>query len=151
LSSEEKSQETRNQEMIQDMQELIERIAYKLRQKAHHPQTEYRLASGQIFVVMMLYKQQKCKASDIASQLGVTSGAVTGLTDKLVNLGLMNRIRSEEDRRVVHFTLTDKGIETAKKIVQERLQKFVNIFKKLEDQDLEKMLDVFTKLNAVLD
>jgi DNA-binding MarR family transcriptional regulator len=151
MSSEQNPHGTTSQEMVQEMQILLERILHKLRQHLHQPQTRNQLANGQIFVLMMLFKQEICKASDIASQLGVTSGAVTGLTDKLVNLGLMKRIRSEEDRRVVHFSLTEKGIETAKAIRQERLEKLVSLFTKLEHEDLEKMLDVFTKLNAVLD
>jgi DNA-binding MarR family transcriptional regulator len=151
MSSEQNLPGTRSQEIIQELQGLLERIVFKMKQRMHHQQTEYQLASGQVFVIMMLYKQEMCKASYIASQLGITSGAVTGLTDKLVNLGIMHRIRSEEDRRVVHFSLTEKGIELAKQILQSRLEKLVSLFRKLEDEDLEKMLDVFIKLDHVLD
>jgi DNA-binding MarR family transcriptional regulator len=151
VSSDNGSNEHRKQEMIQEMQGLIERIAFKFKKRMNHPQTDYQLAGGQIFVIMMLSRNGSCNASDIANRLGVTSGAVTGLTDKLVNLGLMHRIRSEEDRRVVHFSLTEKGIELSKQIFQERLQRLMSVFAKLEDEDLEKMMDVFTKLDAVLD
>jgi DNA-binding MarR family transcriptional regulator len=151
VSSDNSSNEPRKQEMIQNMQGLLERISFKLKQKMNHPNTCYPLAGGQIFVIMMLSKKGSCNASDIANMLGVTSGAVTGLTDKLVNLGLMHRIRSEEDRRVVHFSLTEKGMEVSKQIFQERLQRLMSVFTKLEDEDLEKMMDVFTKLDAVLD
>jgi DNA-binding MarR family transcriptional regulator len=151
VSSDNSSNEDRKQVMIQDMQGLVERIAFKLKQKMNHPNPCHQLAGGQMFVIMMLSKRGSCNASDIANMLGVTSGAVTGLTDKLVNLGLMNRIRSEEDRRVVHFSLTEKGIELSKQIFQERLQRLMSVFTKLEDEDLEKMMDVFTKLDAVLD
>jgi DNA-binding MarR family transcriptional regulator len=151
VSSDNSSNEHRKQEMIQEMQGLIERLAFKFKQRMNHPQTDYQLAGGQIFVIMMLNKMGSCNASDIANRLGVTSGAVTGLTDKLVNLGVMNRIRSEEDRRVVHFSLTEKGMELSKQIFQDRLQRMMNVLNKLEDEDLEKMMDVFTKLDAVLD
>jgi DNA-binding MarR family transcriptional regulator len=151
VSTDNNSHEPRSQEIIQEMQGLIERIAFKLKQRMNHPHTDYQLAGGQIFVIMMLSKKGSCNASDIANMLGVTSGAVTGLTDKLVNLGLMHRIRSEEDRRVVHFSLTEKGTELSKQIFQERLQRLMSVFTKLEDEDLEKMMDVFTKLDAVLD
>ncbi|MNI04492.1 putative HTH-type transcriptional regulator YusO [compost metagenome] len=149
------TQQDKESEHIQDMmlqfQGLLESISYKIKQKVQHVHTDYQLASGQIFVMMMLYKQKMCKASDIAGHLGITSGAVTGLTDKLVNMGLLDRIRSEEDRRVVHFSLTEKGLETVKQIRTERMQIFMELFSKLEIEDLEKMLDVFNKLNAILE
>ncbi|SEB78792.1 MarR family transcriptional regulator [Paenibacillus sp. GP183] len=150
MSSDNSSNEPRKQEIIQEIQGLIERIAFKFKQRMNHPQSDYQLAGGQIFVIMMLNKMGSCNASDIANKLGVTSGAVTGLTDKLVNLGLMNRIRSEEDRRVVHFSLTEKGMELSKQIFQERMNKMMNVFSELKEEDLEKMMDVFTKLDAVL-
>jgi DNA-binding MarR family transcriptional regulator len=143
--------EARTQEILQEFQGLFEGITHKLKHKMQHFHTDFQLASGQVFVLMMLHKQNICKATDIANHLGVTSGAVTGLTDKLVNMGLLNRIRSEEDRRVVQLTLTPKGEDVLKQIRQERLQMLLGIFEKLEIDDLEKMLDVFTKLNNVLE
>jgi DNA-binding MarR family transcriptional regulator len=151
VSSHQDNHEARTQEILQEFQGLFEAIAPKIKHKMQYFHTDFQLASGQVFVMMMLHKQGICKATDIANHLGVTSGAVTGLTDKLVNLGLMSRIRSEEDRRVVQFTLTDKGVDVLKQIRQERLQMLFGLFEKLEIDDLEKMLDVFTKLNNVLE
>lgn len=141
----------RNREILQEFQGVFEAVARKLKHRIHHTHSDFQLASGQVFVMMLLQKQDFCKASDIACHLGITSGAVTGLTDKMVKVGLLNRIRSEEDRRVVEFSLTAKGIEILKKIRQERLQLMLGMFENLETEDLEKMLEVFTKLNAVLE
>lgn len=151
MSSHQDDHVVRKQEIVQEFQGLFEAIAHKVKHKMQHFHTDFQLASGQVFVMVMLHKQGICKATDIANLLGVTSGAVTGLTDKLVNLGLLSRIRSEEDRRVVQFTLTDKGKDVLKQIHQARLQMLFGMFEKLEIDDLEKMLDVFTKLNNVLE
>lgn len=141
----------RNREILQEVQGLFEDVARKLKHKIQHSQSNFQLAGGQVFVMMMLHTRGTCKASDIACHLGITSGAVTGLTDKMVKMGLLNRIRSEEDRRVVQFSLTAKGIEVLEEIRQERLQMLLGTFENLETEDLEKMLEVFRKLNAVLE
>jgi DNA-binding MarR family transcriptional regulator len=151
MTSEKDQQSQRMQEMMLEFQGLFESIAHKAKQKMQHVTSNFQLANGQIFVLMMLHRKEICKASDIAALLGITSGAVTGLTDKLVNMELLNRIRSEEDRRLVLFTLTDKGRDILKQIREERMKLLLGMFGKLEDEDLEKMLDVFTKLNKVLD
>ncbi|WML42651.1 MarR family transcriptional regulator [Neobacillus sp. PS3-40] len=140
----------RKREILQEVQGLFEAVARKLKHKIQHSQSAFQLAGGQVFVMMMLHRQEICKASDIAAHLGITSGAVTGLTDKMVKMGILNRIRSEEDRRVVQFSLTAKGIEVLEHIRQERLQMLLGTFENLGTEDLEKMLEVFTKLNAVL-
>jgi DNA-binding MarR family transcriptional regulator len=59
----------------------------------------------------------KClTAADIAREYGIDASAVTRLIDRLEKRGLLSRVRSEEDRRVVRLALTDEGQATAEKI-----------------------------------
>ena len=47
--------------------------------------------------------------SEVARSIGVTLATLTVACDKLVSKGLVRRVRSQEDRRVVNIMLTDKG------------------------------------------
>jgi MarR family transcriptional regulator, 2-MHQ and catechol-resistance regulon repressor len=47
--------------------------------------------------------------SELADQLGVTSGGATRLVDKVANDGLVARRPCTEDRRVHHVALTEAG------------------------------------------
>ena len=47
--------------------------------------------------------------TDLKHELDVTTGAVTGLVDRLERLGLVQRTANAEDRRVVCLTLTEEG------------------------------------------
>ena len=48
-------------------------------------------------------------AQELACQLGVDAGAMTRLLDRLEAKGLVERVRSSSDRRVVELSLTDAG------------------------------------------
>ena len=45
----------------------------------------------------------------IATRLGISTAAVTGIADKLEKLGLIERIRGRQDRRSVWLKLTEQG------------------------------------------
>ncbi len=47
--------------------------------------------------------------SEISKRLWVTGGNVTGLVDRLVNVGCVRRVRLRKDRRVILAELTEKG------------------------------------------
>lgn len=49
--------------------------------------------------------------STVAKALKVTVGTLTIAINNLVKKGYVNRVRSEEDRRVVLLSLTEKGIK----------------------------------------
>jgi len=55
-------------------------------------------------------------AIEMAREMGIDAGAITRLLDRLEAKGLVERVRSESDRRVVHLRLTDAGENVAARI-----------------------------------
>ena len=55
-------------------------------------------------------------AADLAREYGIDASAVTRLIDRLEKRGLITRLRSEEDRRVVRLALTEEGHALAARI-----------------------------------
>lgn len=49
--------------------------------------------------------------TSVAKSLAITTGTLTISVNSLVKKGYVNRVRSEEDRRVVLISLTDKGLK----------------------------------------
>ncbi|WP_019536957.1 MarR family winged helix-turn-helix transcriptional regulator [Paenibacillus ginsengihumi] len=135
--------------MIRSIQQQMESLFYRIRHDSQLRSKEM-LPEGQVFLLIMLYNQGTVKATDIAVKLGITSGAVTGMTDKMEKLGLIRRERSEEDRRVVHISLTEHGADTLKRIRLARFNRLCELISQLEIDELQQMEHVFTKMNRML-
>lgn len=85
--------------------------------------------------------------STVARELGVTTGTLTIAVNSLVKKGLVNRVRSEEDRRVVIVCLTDLGNEAYRRHSRFH-EKMVNeITDSLSEDEAEVLLKALTKLN----
>ncbi|MEY2891498.1 MAG: hypothetical protein RJA98_1406 [Pseudomonadota bacterium] len=83
-------------------------------------------------------------AQQIACDLNIDPGAVTRLIDRLQAKGLIERVRSESDRRVVNLALTDAGAEVAQAIphaLAEVNNAFLSGFSADEWQQLIGLLD----------
>jgi DNA-binding MarR family transcriptional regulator len=128
----------------------MEALFMKLKNEAQHTNDMDNLADGQIFVLINLYRKGVCNATDIANMIGITSGAVTGMTDKLVSMGLITRERSDTDRRVVLFTITDKGKETIQRIRDRRFKRLSEIFRQISNDEIESTIGVFNKITELL-
>ncbi len=83
---------------------------------------------------------------ELSKLLGIDTGLMTRMLDKLETKGLLERSRSVDDRRVVNLTLTDKGEEVAAQIpeiapqvLNETLKQFTNA----EIEDLRRLLRKF--------
>ncbi|AKJ30006.1 MarR family winged helix-turn-helix transcriptional regulator [Caldimonas brevitalea] len=66
-----------------------------------------------------LYKIRSCQATSVAElarQTQTDTGAMTRLLDRLEAKGLCKRVRSTEDRRMVHVELTPEGARIADQV-----------------------------------
>lgn len=136
--------------LLDELKPLLDNFLFGMKKTTHHIKNEESLAEGQISLMYVLSVQESLKVSEIANRIGITNGAVTCMTDKLVDLGFVRRDRCEEDRRVVWLTLTEKGQQVIKKVQDSRFDYIRNIFFKLSPEDLQKSLEVFSKLNTLL-
>lgn len=134
-----------------EFQEIFAIVFRKLKkQNEFFPQTEYKLASGHMLILIHLFKKSTCIASDISTFLGITSGGVTGLTDTLIKNNLIKRTRLENDRRVVQLSLTEEGQKVVEQIIENRAELFIQQFKDLDITEIEQIIQIFQKLNSVL-
>ena len=80
----------------------------------------------------------------VARVLGVTTGTLTISMNSLVKKGYVERVRSEEDRRVVLVSLTAKGkraFEHHEKFHREMIRHVVEMLNEDEKRVLEKSLE----------
>lgn len=72
---------------------------------------EYRdVTANDIHVIEAIGMDTAKNMTSVAKELEVTTGTLTISVNGLVKKGYVNRSRSEEDRRVVLISLSDKGI-----------------------------------------
>lgn len=91
----------------------------------------------------------------VAKRLGVTTGTLTIAVNGLVKRGFVERVRSEEDRRVVLVSLSEKGKEVFahhQKFHEEMIEAVVSRLDEGEKGVLEKALknlnDFFSEKNG---
>jgi len=82
--------------------------------------SELRDASGvglnEVLVILQIsFAGGQTKMADLADTLVVTRGGVTKIVDRLVDAGYLDRVPSDEDRRVVFARVTEK----AKRLIQD--------------------------------
>ena len=78
---------------------------------AHHG-----LTLTQLIVLGHVYHLGPCPMSELKRELEVTTGAVTGLVDRLERMGMVSRTPSQQDRRVVNVAMTPAGLTVLKSI-----------------------------------
>lgn len=101
------------------------------------------IAKSHAFILAKLIENGSMKVSDLAANLCITPGGMTGLADKLISLGYIKRSRSESDRRVVQLEITEDGrdiFQTIKKTNQQLADKLFDGLSKADAKQLAQLI-----------
>lgn len=74
---------------------------------------ELGITSQQGSILFMVASGKCLLAAELAREYGIDASAITRLIDRLEKRGLLTRVRSNEDRRVVRLALTPEGLAIA--------------------------------------
>ncbi|WP_138494830.1 MarR family winged helix-turn-helix transcriptional regulator [Paenibacillus pinistramenti] len=103
------------QEQEQDYQDSLKLFivlskAYRsLMDRAVKDMKQYGLAASEFTILEVLYHKGSFPLQQIGEKVLITSGSMTYNIDKLEKRGLLKRVPSEADRRVILAELTDEG------------------------------------------
>lgn len=89
------------------------------------------ITAQQMGILLSLLRGMANTPLEVSRLLGIDTGLMTRMLDKLENKGLLKRERSEDDRRVIHLILSAKGRavaaqvpEIAPEVLNHRLRNF---------------------------
>jgi DNA-binding MarR family transcriptional regulator len=83
--------------------------------------------------------------SDVSKRMMVSNGNVTGLVERLVESGHIDRRTSEADRRVQMIRLTKLGRAEFRKMAAEHEIWIANVFADLSEKDVQDLLRLLAK------
>lgn len=109
------------------------------------------LSIGLIFLMFRLAQVGSLKITEISEHFGCTAGAATGMTDKLEERGLVQRVRSSEDRRIVQVMLTDEGKARLEKIGREFHMQAAQAFANIPEERLRTMIETVREIKETLE
>lgn len=114
-----------------DLEFIFRRIYRKIKEELHSLLKEHVTLNE--FMVLKLLSESSMRSSDLSKILQVSASHITSVTDSLVEKGLIERRRSNKDRRVVDLILTEKG------------KSLIGRLKEIKSRFLKDQLDVFTE------
>lgn len=116
--------------------------------RAVHRDINLDLTSPQIQLLQFLEDDGPLKMSEIASRLKITLGGATPLANRMEKAQLIERQRSEADRRVVRLAISKTGASLLHDLATVRNQALQDYFSKLNPEEIEELERLCRKMLA---
>jgi DNA-binding MarR family transcriptional regulator len=118
--------------------------------KPDHHDSEHELGGSHINVLFMLNKLGDMPMSEVSRRIFVSKPQMTVIIDKLIDMGLVDRLPDRRDRRVINIALTEKGHAYLKNFKAAKRDKIKERLANLSDDDLSVLAESLANIKNVL-
>ncbi len=141
----------RREECIEALERLLRQLTWLGRKSLAHELSYYGVTVPQFYALLSLKKRGRaCPMSELAQATQQTSATMTGIIDRLVRMGLVERRRKESDRRVVMVYLTRRGEQLVEEVRARRRQSFYKALAKFDDEEIDQLWRLLEALPSAL-
>ncbi|BCS82246.1 MarR family winged helix-turn-helix transcriptional regulator [Anaerocellum diazotrophicum] len=130
---------------------LLKEVSVKIKEALKYKRDEFEIPAPHWMIMAMLDENGKMKVGDLSEKIGLSNSTVSGILDKLEEQGFIERIRSNEDRRVVWVQTTQKFKECLYEHFKEAEKQFENLLSKATEDEIDKVLEGFETLKRILE
>lgn len=140
---------------VRETDNWVDRFDVALRSVAQHLgakivlQAPFDLTPGQVFLLHLIEKEERCTISQLAEKMEVKPSAITVMLDRLENRHYIERFRDQKDRRVVIVQLTEPGLDVLQKIWNLRKRVVGYCLQQLDSDERTIFLRAFEKLGRI--
>jgi DNA-binding MarR family transcriptional regulator len=128
---------------------VLSRVSTSFRSSLERSMETIGLHSGQVFVLLELWKQDGLRQVDLATRLGVSTPTVNKMVLGLIDAGLASRKRLEDDARSTRIFLTQAGGEIRSSVETEWHELEENTVTGLTEAERLILFELLTKMKAV--
>lgn len=114
-------------------------MSYRRRAFCAHPLTR-EVSVPQVHVLMRLDEAGPLMVSELAHLLDISLPSASSIVDRMVEHGLVERVRNEADRRVVHVAITQRGHAVVEQFGGPKSAQLRKLFVTMTPQELEHVI-----------
>lgn len=129
----------------------IKQVGHTVKKSFHKQYKDMNITGPQGMLIGTLAHCGEMKISDLSEKLGLSNSTVSGIIDRLEKQNIVERIRSEEDRRVIFVKMTDEFRKNSDARFKEIEKYIADKISKASPEELDKVLEGLNILKRILE
>jgi MarR family transcriptional regulator, organic hydroperoxide resistance regulator len=136
--------------LIANIIDNIRRVFQVVNEQSKKAKKETGLTGPQLWAIKVIASTSQIHVSELAEKMYLHPATVVGILNRLETSGLIKRIRTNDDRRVVNVALTDRGQDIVKRSPEVAQGLLVAGLETLTAKNLQGILDGLDQLVDIL-
>ncbi|WP_102691141.1 MarR family winged helix-turn-helix transcriptional regulator [Rummeliibacillus pycnus] len=146
MSNQEHLNNTHNAEQIAFLEKELRHIAALIKQKGREILSNYTITPPQFIALQWLHELGDMTIGDLSNKMYLAFSTTTDLVDRMERNDLVQRIRDNQDRRVVRIHLLKEGERIIEEVIEQRQNYLADIVKDFQSEEVQSLSILLSKL-----
>ncbi|MGX9135486.1 MarR family winged helix-turn-helix transcriptional regulator [Rummeliibacillus sp. JY-2-4R] len=146
MSNQEQHHITHDIEQIALLEKELRHIAALIKQKGREILSNYTITPPQFIALQWLHELGDMTIGDLSNKMYLAFSTTTDLVDRMERNELVQRIRDNQDRRVVRIHLLKEGERIIEEVIEQRQNYLTDIVKDFNNEEVQSLSILLSKL-----
>ncbi|QNO13688.1 MarR family transcriptional regulator [Alkalicella caledoniensis] len=131
---------------VEEIESLIRKVSFVIKCRGRDILNDFEITPPQFNALLLLSEHGDMTIGELGSKMYLASSTATDLIDRMERNSLVERVRDENDRRVVRLHMTKKGKQMILEVVESRKRYLDDILTHVDQSDQQKLVGSLTKI-----
>ena len=139
-----------NFQSVASLEKELRYISHLIKQKGREILSNYTITPPQFIALQWLHESGDMTIGDLSTKMYLAFSTTTDLVDRMEKNELVQRVRDENDRRVVRIHLLPEGGRVIQEVIAKRQEYLNEILVDFNEKELEDLLGNLQKLHELM-
>lgn len=140
-----------NEALVHEIERLLREISKEVRRKGREILVDFAITPPQFDALLLLHEHGDLTIGDLSHKMYLACSTTTDLIDRMERNGLVERIRDQNDRRVVRLHMSQKGSDLIEQVLLTRRNYLANMLAAVDEKTLTSLADSLQQLYQIID
>ncbi|MGN7476852.1 MarR family winged helix-turn-helix transcriptional regulator [Solibacillus silvestris] len=145
-----KDQSTHSSESVAILEKELRYISHLIKQKGREILSNYTITPPQFVALQWLHESGDMTIGDLSTKMYLAFSTTTDLVDRMEKSELVQRVRDENDRRVVRIHLLPEGERIIQEVIIKRQEYLREITEEFNEEEFEQLSRTLQKLHLLM-
>ncbi|MCM3720578.1 MULTISPECIES: MarR family winged helix-turn-helix transcriptional regulator [Solibacillus] len=145
-----KDHSTHSSESVAILEKELRYISHLIKQKGREILSNYTITPPQFIALQWLHESGDMTIGDLSTKMYLAFSTTTDLVDRMEKNELVQRVRDENDRRVVRIHLLPEGERIIQEVIFKRQNYLRDITQEFNAEEFEQLSRTLQKLHLLM-
>jgi MarR family transcriptional regulator, organic hydroperoxide resistance regulator len=137
-------------ESVASLEKELRYISHLIKQKGREILSNYTITPPQFVALQWLHESGDMTIGDLSNKMYLAFSTTTDLVDRMEKNELVQRVRDEQDRRVVRIHLLAEGERIIQEVIEKRQDYLRELLDNFETDEAQDLLQLLQKLHLLM-